>query len=329
MITNLNGDTNATKSTYHLDIGGQLMDRKSQGLQHWAKYGQMYYQETEQVRNDRMGFAVFLAAAVHLLLIIGLTFEASEARSYNKQLNVTLAISPTTAAPEKAQHIAQADQVGSGEPARQDRVASLAPPAPPMPPSGQTQEQQPAAAEPRLTESPVLSTTSLANEQASKQSTEPDLKAAQLAGINPEVDRLARELAELETMLRDQNQAYADDSRVRRLSSVSAKRAVDAAYLHDWRARLETVGNKYYPEASLRYGIYGELSLLVVIRQDGSLEDLKVMSSSGHAVLDEAAMKIVRLAAPFAPFPAELRTTTDRLEIIRTWQFQENRLSSG
>ena len=104
---------------------------------------------------------------------------------------------------------------------------------------------------------------------------------------------------------------------------------MDAAYLHDWRARLEAVGNRYYPEASLRYGIYGELRLLVIVRKDGSLEDIQVLSSSGYAVLDEAAMKIVRLAAPFAPFPAELRATTDKLEIIRTWQFQENRLSSG
>ena len=92
---------------------------------------------------------------------------------------------------------------------------------------------------------------------------------------------------------------------------------------------MEAVGNKYYPEASLRYGLYGDLRLLVVIRKDGSLEDIRLLASSGYAVLDEAAMKVVRLAAPFAPFPAALRATTDKLEIIRTWQFQENRLSSG
>ena len=88
------------------------------------------------------------------------------------------------------------------------------------------------------------------------------------------------------------------------------------------------MGNKYYPEASVRYGLYGNLRLLVVIRADGSLHDIRVLSSSGYAVLDEAAIKIVRMAAPYAPFPPELRATTDRLEIIRTWQFQENRLSS-
>jgi len=115
---------------------------------------------------------------------------------------------------------------------------------------------------------------------------------------------------------------------VRRLTSASARQAADAAYLLDWRQRLEAVGNTYYPEASLRYGIYGELRLLVVIRKDGSLEDVSVLSSSGYAVLDEAAIKIVRLASPYAPFPPELSATTDKLEIIRTWQFQENQLSS-
>ena len=69
--------------------------------------------------------------------------------------------------------------------------------------------------------------------------------------------------------------------------------------------------------------------MLVVVDRDGNLEDIEILSSSGHAVLDQAAIKIVRLAAPFAAFPAPLRATTDKLEIIRTWQFQENGLSSG
>ena len=71
-----------------------------------------------------------------------------------------------------------------------------------------------------------------------------------------------------------------------------------------------------------------DVRLLVVILQDGSLEEVKVLSSSGFAVLDEAAIKVVRMAAPFAPFPAELRATTDKLEIVRTWQYLENELSS-
>ena len=281
----------------------------------------MYYAEAEHVRNDRMGFAVFVAAALHLLLILGLTFEAHPSRNYDRQLKVTLATQPDTAVAEDARHIAQADQAGSGEEAPLYPMASATPLS--------VQPQQVSPAQPDTQRAPVLSSTARSRTQIEKQNPDQESKAAKLMRINPEVDRLERQLATLEATLDDQTRAYSDNSRVRRLTSVSAKRAVDAAYLHDWRQRLEAVGNKYYPEASLRYGIYGELRLLVIIRQDGSLEDIRVLSSSGYAVLDEAAMKIVRLAAPFAPFPAELRATTDKLEIIRTWQFQENRLSSG
>jgi protein TonB len=68
--------------------------------------------------------------------------------------------------------------------------------------------------------------------------------------------------------------------------------------------------------------------MLVVIRRDGSLEDIQILSSSGYAVLDEAAITIVRMAAPYSPFPPELRATADKLEIVRTWHFRENPLSS-
>ena len=160
------------------------------------------------------------------------------------------------------------------------------------------------------------------------QQTDREEQQTDLQGISPEVDRLNQQLSGLEAELDEQTRTYANMPRVRRLTSVSATQAVDAAYLLDWRRRLEAVGTKYYPEASVRYGIYGDLRLLVVIRQDGSLEDIRVLSSSGYAVLDEAAIKIVRMAAPYAPFPPELKATTDKLEIIRTWQFQENQLSS-
>jgi protein TonB len=174
---------------------------------------------------------------------------------------------------------------------------------------------------------PLVTTTARARgrEQAE---TELQRKRALLEGISPEVDALSEQLASLEATLDEQTLAYSNRPRVRRLTSASARQAADAAYLLDWRQRLEAVGNTYYPEASLRYGIYGELRLLVIIRKDGSLEDVSVLSSSGYAVLDEAAIKIVRLAAPYAPFPPELSATTDKLEIIRTWQFQENQLSS-
>jgi protein TonB len=109
---------------------------------------------------------------------------------------------------------------------------------------------------------------------------------------------------------------------------VSARAAEDAAYLAEWRQRVEEVGNQYYPQASLRYGIFGDLRMLVTVRSDGQLEDVRILESSGFAVLDEAAIRIVRLAAPFPPFPEALAASTDKLEIVRRWQFEQNPLSS-
>ena len=63
---------------------------------------------------------------------------------------------------------------------------------------------------------------------------------------------------------------------------------------------------------------------MVAILPDGSLKEVELLESSGHQVLDDAAVRIVRLSAPYAPFPDELRRSTDVLEIIRTWQFRKN-----
>jgi protein TonB len=276
----------------------------------------MYYLEAGYSKHNRLRNAVLLAVALHAALLLGLSFNPGDGESsYSPQIEVTLALQPASLAPDQAARIAQADQQGSDEP--EDM-----PEAPPPPQA----MARPAAAQ----DDPgrdVL-TTSAAARRAAESERLAQQQAPAVTGITPEVDELSRELASLEAQLDQQAQTYASMPRVRRLTSVSAKQSADAAYLFDWRRRVEAVGNKYYPEASIRYGIYGSLRLLVVINYDGSLEDIRVLSSSGYAVLDEAAIKIVRMAAPYNPFPAELRATTDRLEIIRTWQFRENRLSS-
>jgi protein TonB len=275
----------------------------------------MYYLEAGYGKHNRLRNAVLLALALHAALLLGLSFSPGDGKaSYNPQIEVTLALQPASKAPDKAVRIAQADQQGDDEP--ED--------VPEAPPPQAVVRPKDARGDPRRD---VLTTSAAARRAVEAEQLEQQ-QAMPMTGISPEVDELSRELASLEAQLDQQAQSYANMPRVRRLTSVSAKQSADAAYLLDWRRRVEAVGNKYYPEASIRYGIYGSLRLLVVINHDGSLEDIRVLSSSGYAVLDEAAIKIVRMAAPYTPFPAELRATTDKLEIIRTWQFQENRLSS-
>lgn len=113
--------------------------------------------------------------------------------------------------------------------------------------------------------------------------------------------------------------------RVRRVDAALPQTNEDAYYLAAWRREVERVGNLNYPEAARARKLYGSLRLLVAIAADGSLRDVRVLESSGHAVLDAAALNIVRLAAPYAPLPPAMRRETDVLEIVRTWQFQKRR----
>jgi len=93
-----------------------------------------------------------------------------------------------------------------------------------------------------------------------------------------------------------------------------------AQYVEDWRLKVERIGNLNYPEGA-RGRVYGSLVLTVSIKSDGSLDSVEVRRSSGHQILDRAAERIVRMAAPFARFPANIKRDTDILVITRTWTF--------
>jgi len=94
-----------------------------------------------------------------------------------------------------------------------------------------------------------------------------------------------------------------------------------ARYVEDWRIKVEKVGNLNYPEEARRRKIYGSLALTVSIRSSGEVDSIEVSRPSGHKELDEAAVRIVRLAAPYSPFPDDIRRDTDIVSITRTWMF--------
>ena len=139
------------------------------------------------------------------------------------------------------------------------------------------------------------------------------------SGLSP---MISAEIASLQAKLDKQRQEYAKRPRVRTLTSVSTKESFDAKYLHEWGTRIEQVGNRNYPKEALSRHITGNLRLSVVINPDGTIYEIKVLQSSGQRILDDAARQIVRLAAPFASFPPEIRKQADRLQIIRTWSFE-------
>lgn len=94
-----------------------------------------------------------------------------------------------------------------------------------------------------------------------------------------------------------------------------------AAYMEAWRAKVERVGNLNYPDDARRRNLGGDLLLDVALNADGSVNEIILRRSSGHRLLDEAAMRIVDLAGPYARFPAEITQETDILHIERTWVF--------
>ncbi len=97
-----------------------------------------------------------------------------------------------------------------------------------------------------------------------------------------------------------------------------------AAYEQAWQNKVERIGNLNYPEVARKRRLSGTLKLSVSLKADGSLLNVSIRRSSGHAELDEAAANIVRLAAPYARFPEEIRAETDVLVITRTWQFLDD-----
>jgi len=107
----------------------------------------------------------------------------------------------------------------------------------------------------------------------------------------------------------------------RRFVGARAQEYRFARYVEDWRMKVERIGNMNYPEAARVNKLYGKLLLTVSIRSDGSVERVEVNKSSGQRILDAAAVKIVEMAGPYAPFPSDIKRDTDILHITRTWTF--------
>lgn len=129
-----------------------------------------------------------------------------------------------------------------------------------------------------------------------------------------------REIARLTASLEARSAAYASRER-RRSISASTREFRYASYLGAWARKVERIGNLNYPQEAKDKRLHGDLILHVSVRKDGSVEDIRVVRSSGQELLDQAAIRIVELAAPFSPFPPDIAAETDILDIIRTWRF--------
>ncbi|MEX0942987.1 MAG: energy transducer TonB [Pseudomonadales bacterium] len=277
--------------------------------------------------GDRLTFTVFLALAVHAAIILGVTFTFSERGSSTHTMEVTLAQHRSESRPDKADYLAQFNQIGSGSLEEKALTTTTTEAEFHDTSIRETSPREQAAAAPAVekAETRVVTTTNRSSHRALVAARPVDPAPRE---SNSEVEKTllqrSLEIASLEARLAEQQQIYAKRPRIKRLTSLSTASSVDAYYLNSWRRKIEKVGNLNYPAEAKRQRIFGSLRVLVAILPDGSLKDVQLLESSGHQILDNAAISIVKLSAPFAPFPDELRETTDVLEIIRTWQFRKN-----
>lgn len=261
--------------------------------------------------RDRLLFCVLLAIVLHVAVLLGVDFNWPQpaAQPLQRSLDVTLATQPQ-ATPEQAELLAQAEQIGSD--LEQPRVMDTPAPAPEPAPEVPDHSAEPAPVAPP----------------------EPLEPPSDASAADPVAGQSVRDLllqrAESMTSARPSSQfAPAENPRVRRISSASTRTAVEAAYINAWRNKVESLGNLNYPAAASRRRLEGDLRVLVEIDSSGNLLDARVLDSSGSQVLDEAALHIVQLAAPYLPFPEEMRREMDVLQIVRTWQFRRGMMDGG
>ena len=278
---------------------------------------------------DRLVFFLFFVVLVYVALILGLSFSFAEPGQISKTLEITLSTFKSAEKPKEADFLAQNNQQGSGtldkkaapktteQALFQDtEVKRVTPPS--APPASAHKEKPKAAI---ATRSPQAQKTPIKTAQAKPQ---PTSRPAPVFDSS----QLSAEIASLEAQLAQEQQLYAKRPKIHRLNAASTMRDKGAWYKEEWRKKIERIGNLNYPDEARRQRIYGSLRLLVSINRDGTLYEVQVLESSGQDTLDQAALRIVRLAAPFAPFNKDL-AEFDRLEIIRTWRFERgDRLSS-
>ncbi len=273
---------------------------------------------------DRLSFTVFLALALHAIIVLGVTFTLEDPEPAAQTMEITLAQYDDEEKPEEADFLAQANQKGSGT---VEEVSQLSTPERAeykdtvVRKTERVQREAVSSAEPIVKKKTVVAAKSPSKKKApiieNRKKPKPEVIK------KPRKSLMARslEIASLEADLQRQQREYSKRPKVTRFHAASTMKAVDAQYISSVKSKIERIGALNFPEEA-RSKLYGRPRLLIAIRADGSLRDLRVLYSSGNNVLDDKALKIVRMAAPFPPFPDEVRKERDELELIRTLEFK-------
>ncbi|MEE8389101.1 MAG: energy transducer TonB [Acidiferrobacterales bacterium] len=276
--------------------------------------------------SDRMGMSTFLALLAHMVIILGVTFIAPQLREMEglPTLEVTLVQTRSETTPDEADFLAQFNQLGGGD---IDEHSIARNPLPVREISEQNMDLPTQPQTPQHRALPNREITDLMSREIDPRKVrvhkpKPEKTQQQrrprdagfLQQAEPEQDR-ARKWAEI-------NRHWQEHQNKPRHKFLNARTREYkyARYVAEWEAKVQRVGNLTYPDKVRRLGLSGEVTLEVIIKPNGTIHDITVIQSSGRKLLDDVAIRSAKLAAPFAPFPPEIRDETDLLHMTRTWQ---------
>ena len=269
--------------------------------------------------GTRLFVGLVFAVIVHLSLILGLTFVALLTKSEPAvaDLEVTLVTHFSDQSPVDADFWAQENQQASGTEEDVRKLTTNEIEAANGENEAEGEDLSQARVSALVSGAQLLTTESDAQAAEVQETKENEISEQQRAF---EAELLARRQA-IRAALDVKQQEYAKRPKIGTLTSVSAKARHDAAYQLHLQNKIISNGNANYPVAALKQGLFGDLRLKMILLRDGSLESTEILESSGHVLLDQAALEIARKSAPFDAFPPETASRYDKIVFIRTWQF--------
>jgi protein TonB len=276
------------------------------------------------METQRRNFALALGVSLFLhAVLLSIHFKLPEKlnKATEQALDVILVNSKSAKKPHKAQAKAQANLDGGGNTDEDRRAKTPLPVAPQVREGTDLKEAQKRVAELEAQQRQMM--TRLQDQKTvvvdNRRNDQVQAPPAPQVTSGLDLATAALNLARLEGQIARNVEDYNKRPR-KKFIGARVEEYRFAQYVEDWRLKVERVGNLNYPEAA-KGRHYGNLVLTVIIKSDGHLERVDVSRPSGHKILDDAARRIVEMAAPYAPFPEAIRRDTDILEITRTWSF--------
>jgi protein TonB len=278
----------------------------------------------------RLFGAMTFSVALHVFFLFGIALvlpDAYKTANFMQPLQVLLVNSKSASRPAQVDALAQHDLEGGGNTAENRQAKS------PLPAIRENQQFTPEQTARRVTRLEEEYKQLLTQIKSGYNVAQPKPKEQQSddAGSGDNLAQKTQEIARLEALIHKDWDTYQKFPKRAHFPSASTRGVVYAQYVEDWRIKVERIGNLNYPEAARREKIYGKLQLTVTILPNGNVESIEISRSSGHSILDAAAMRIVKLASPFPPLPQEiLKEYKDGMTITRTWTFTpSDRLEGG